>query len=203
MHIGKKSLVIIGAIAILIICFVLFKKENEKNNVFKKYADYIGQSYEKLPDNYDTQEILNGLWQAKRVLNAGDEKFAFIDGTIQYNYFDEKSDPYDTKANEIFAMSWKSDYEEILDIGKEETEKTIEELKKLLEETYGEFDEELELDNTSEVFQYEGDSFLCKRYLWDNIKGIDIFMDVESKYDDEIGDEMCTSINITWRKHVK
>lgn len=194
-HIGKKSQMFIVLsvvlIVILIVCFVSLKRRN----VFKEYTDYIGQSYEKLSNDYDTQEIIDGYWSAERVLRAGDEKFAFVNGTIRYNYFEEGSDAYDAKANEIIAMSWNPEYGKI-------TDSDIKDLKKLLEKTYGKFDKEIELDNTSNLYQYKDDSFLCKRYLWNNEKGIELYMDVESEYDDEVGN-LYTSIRIIWRKNVK
>lgn len=187
-HFGKKTQAFIILIVIIFIVSIASKKEN----VFKEYTNYIGKSYEKLPNGYNLHELIDGFWYAECGIKAGNEKFSFVDGTIRYSYFEEEKDVYDTKENEIFCMSWYPEYESI-------ENSDIEDTKKLLEKAYGKFNKMTEFDNNSEIFDYETDSFLCERYLWNDKKGIDIFMDVKSENDDDLG-KIYTSINVTWIK---
>lgn len=186
--IKKRTKIILPITAIIIVlivlCVTLFK--HDKN--FGKYVDYIGKSHEKLPDNCEKKEVMNGLWMASCEIKKNEEAFAFADGTIRYMYDEKEQEVFEAEAGEIFSMSWDPDYDFI-------TEDDVEDIQKILKEEYGTFDRELKLDNSADAYEYKDDDFVCQRYIWDDEN--EIYLDIEKE-----GEEY-TSIHVMFRKKPK
>lgn len=186
----KKMIIILTIIGIILVLSVLGILKINRNNIFEKYTLYIGKSYETLPDKYEYLDVIDGFYLAECILMADEVEFSPVDGTMRYFFCEDGFESYDAEPNEIYCMSWYPEYDNI-------SESDIENIRNLLVNSYGQYEWKKEFNNTTELYRYEDENFLCERYFWENKKGIDIIFDVKS----ESGEY--SEINIDWRKSTK
>lgn len=180
----QKLLIGLSVICILIIFVLYFTLFRHNDNIFEEYTDYIGKSYKKLPNSYENIRIVDGFCAARCELSAEEINFIDIDSIISYSYFDDK-DYSLNKKDEIFAMSWRPQDDSYCD---------TEEIMRLLTDTYGKYDSEKILDNTSKQYEHKDDTFSSKKYIWNNQNGLEIYFSIDKD------GEYITGIDIMWRK---
>ncbi|MBC5688694.1 zinc ribbon domain-containing protein [Mediterraneibacter sp. NSJ-55] len=180
----KITLICLGIIVLLVYISCLFKQDN----IFKEYTDFIGKQQDTLPNDFKKEEIMDGYWIAKKELYADENEFPMVDSSIDY-IFSEEVIAYDIEPNELFSMYWNLHYDTI-------ALKDVEYIQDILKKTYGNYDQKLELDNSSDEFSYENYNFICERYIWENENDLEIFLDVEKE-----GEEF-SSIEISWRQRI-